>query len=631
MKLFEDLAAVLLDPSENVTRFVAHCNALLVRALRIPHQSHMKKSIQTHALALCVCSHLCGVSIESVHQARCAMSRQSQSEEGHSVSQEQLSLVWETEWKHAVKELGLEKSDRTEKAVMTRPLFDDYNLFFVPSLLFSATCARLLLKRFQEKGGNGQVCSAGENGFKEAKIVLSRGDSSCRNSLVCADVNLINKYSKVYNVHTRPPKWVRDSLRDSRIKDVALYVKQDNPLNEPTTPDKALSTTKRIQCEVNSGTALKVSGTSPKRRRTFYLSAAEGKSGITSENQNASDILLNGGVLQKPADISKVPNESTVLKQREDTSLKKHEPSSHEASPNKQTKSSWACEVRTSFSGGDFPMNEKICELLGVVQETCIAKKDHFRAIGYQRAIARISALQHEITTVGDVRELSSGKGIGERMETKVIEIITTGRLLQAEAVLENAENIAVKELCKVWGIGPVKALNLSSHGIKSIAELRDAAKINNSILDRNQKIGLRHCEDLLLRIPRKNVAELESFVRMVVKSVDHSLEITVAGSYLRGKKDCGDVDIMVCGSRERLRFGFPKIIEVMRKKGVLTDDLIVGDVKYFGIFRFPGRPHARVDLFAVPNEQYPFALLTYTGSAIFNRLVCLLSPLKNF
>lgn len=623
MKLFEDLSALLLEPSENVVRFVAHCNVLLVRALRIPHQLHMDEAFRTHALALCVCSHLCGYSIEAVYRTQCAMRRQSKSDEGPIVSQKQLSLVWETVWKPAVKELGLEELDRTENVILTRPLFDDYNILFVPSLLFSAACARLLLKRVQEKGGNGKVCPAGENGFKEANIILSRGDSSCWNSLVCADTTLIEKYSKVYNVLTRPPKWVRDCLRDSRIKDTALYFKQESPLNEHSVPDRTIRTTKRTQFEVPSSTGLKLSGISPKRPRTSYLSTVEGKAFGTSGNQDASDILsINGGVLRKPADMAKVLDRAPGLKQGEDTFLEKPESSSHAASSDEQKKLNWACEVRTSFSGGDFPMNEKICELLGVVHQSCLAKKDHFRATGYQRAIVRIGALRHEITTVGDVRELSSGKGIGERMERKIIEIITTGRLLQAEAVLENSENIAVKELCKVWGIGPVKALSLISHGVTSIVELRDAVKINNCILDRNQTIGLRHCEELLLRIPRKHVAELESFVRMVVKSVDHTLEITVAGSYLRGKKDCGDVDIMVCGSQERLRFGFPRIIDAMRKKGVLTDDLVVGDVKYFGIFRFPGRPHARVDLFAVPSEQYPFALLTYTGSAIFNRLV---------
>lgn len=282
----------------------------------------------------------------------------------------------------------------------------------------------------------------------------------------------------------------------------------------------------------------------------------------------------------------------------------------------------WACEIRPWISDSDYPMNVKICQLLTIVQQTYDAKKHNFRANGYQKAIAKIRSITYEILTIDDVRQLAMENSIGARITLKIKEIVTTGRLLQAEAVLNNSDDTAVRTLCDVWGIGPVKAMSLVTQGIKSIAQLRHAANTDVQLLDKNQNIGLRLYEDLLCRIPRNEVQELELYVRRAVKHIDTSIDITVAGSYLRGKNTCGDVDILVHGPTDRLKQAFPRLKNNMRRSGVLTDDLIDGADKYFGVFKFPGRRHGRIDLFAVPSEQYPYALLTYTGSAIFNRYV---------
>lgn len=282
----------------------------------------------------------------------------------------------------------------------------------------------------------------------------------------------------------------------------------------------------------------------------------------------------------------------------------------------------WACELRTGMVQSDFPTNNHICELLSIVQAHCDAKRETFRAIGYQRAIARLRTLEYEVLSADDVRRLEDEPYIGKGMATKIWEIVTTGRLQQAEAVLQDGNYVALQALCGVWGVGPVKAMSLIAAGIQNIDELRAAVKVDPGLLDRCQTIGMHRYEDLLQRMPRSYVAELEVYVRRIVKSVDAAVDITVAGSYLRGKPMCGDVDILVYGDRRRVHNALPKIRDVMRKGGVITDDLVEGDGKYFGVFRLPGRPHGRLDLFAVPREQYPFALLTYTGSAVFNRYV---------
>lgn len=496
---------------------------------------------------------------------------------------------------------------KTSETVDTQ-LFAHYFIYFVPSIRFSEKRARLLLMRLKENGGNGSVCEHGEKGFQEAHTNhLSASSKLCSHIILCADPTLISKFSHTTSIPARPPKWLLESFRHQSIKSPDLYkcLSPRTVTNPSFTPTPRAGKRKYSDCTPE----VPPSNTPSARKRV--------RTSPIGNRHDVAEVEAVKLLFPSPSRLPDVPSSRLVA--------------IGSASKLAATrKMNWACEVRTSFGKCEVRMNDKICELLAVVQQSYVAKKDHFRAVGYQRAIAKIRSLEHDILTVQDVSSLGEQKSIGSKMERKVLEIVKTGRLQQAESVLNNVDYIAVKTLCDVWGIGPVKAMSLVSQGIKSIEQLRNVAKESPDLLDRNQTIGLKLYEDLLHRIPRNEVADLEMFVRKVVKSVDASLDITVAGSYLRGKESCGDVDILIYGSQDRLRKGFSNVKNALRKSGVLTDDLIDGHAKYFGVFKFAGRRHGRVDLFAVPDEQYPYALLTYTGSAIFNRFVLSLQNLHS-
>ena len=61
-----------------------------------------------------------------------------------------------------------------------------------------------------------------------------------------------------------------------------------------------------------------------------------------------------------------------------------------------------------------------------------------------------------------------------------------------------------------MWGVGPSKARELYSSGIRSIADLR----AHTHLLTRNQKIGLRYFEELEQKIPRDKVTSAFRYVR---------------------------------------------------------------------------------------------------------------------
>lgn len=580
MNLFKSLIQALLDPSQPTDLFLSKAKTIARRALRLPHFRFHDQIFPPHLVQLCVFAHLSQISLETVHNEYSnIMSQPGSSEEAAPCNLEHLKNVWNDGWNNAADQLGLKKEEQDEK--QKKRIFHSSFIFFIPNLLFSNQTATLLLSRISQHDGQGIVLANGEKGFHQANAAVANHKS--KQLYIVADPILLKKYAHTTEIPLRPARWLSDSIRDLRIKPPDLYPQATpTPKATPVTP---ACTSKKRPFSVAGVHDISTLPSTRKRRRL-----STDKTSVTKK------------LFTTPTRVQDIARNHT---------------SAVQAAP----QMNWACEVRTAEKC-DYPMNEKICVLLGILQENYAIKKDHFRALGYQRAIAKIRTLRHEILTVDDAKATGKEKAIGVKMERKIVEIVSTGRLQQAEAVLENPQNLAVKIFCDVWGVGPVKAMNLVAHGYKSIEELRQAVKQEPSLLDKNQTIGLRLYEHLLRRIPRKEVAELEMYTRKVVKNIDTALNITVAGSYLRGKASCGDVDIMIHGPTDILRRAFPRIKDAMRKSGVLTDDLIDGHDKYFGVFKFPGRPHGRIDLFPVPEEEFPFALLTYTGSAIFNRFV---------
>ena len=60
------------------------------------------------------------------------------------------------------------------------------------------------------------------------------------------------------------------------------------------------------------------------------------------------------------------------------------------------------------------------------------------------------------------------------------------------------------------------------------------------------QRVGISRYEDLLLRMPRFEVAAIGQLVREHAKQICPGIEVVVCGSYRRGKSMSGDVDVLL-------------------------------------------------------------------------------------
>jgi len=234
-----------------------------------------------------------------------------------------------------------------------------------------------------------------------------------------------------------------------------------------------------------------------------------------------------------------------------------------------------------------------------------------FKANAYSKAIKGI----HGIDTITET-SLMSVKGIGSSLTDKIMCIVNTGTCPAYDKIKDIKDNLS--ELLDISGVGPKKAKELVEKGFISIESLRQADDLDELLNDK-QRIGLKYYEDILERIPREEIDEHNHYMKDILLGIDPSAELTIAGSYRRRQADSGDIDVLLKGTPALYR----SFIEVLEKEGYLYETLAKGTKKYNGMGKLPnGETFRRIDIMITKPEEYPFAILYFTGSKDFNTLM---------
>jgi NAD-dependent DNA ligase len=237
-------------------------------------------------------------------------------------------------------------------------------------------------------------------------------------------------------------------------------------------------------------------------------------------------------------------------------------------------------------------------------------KGEVFRARAYQKAKETIMAYPEKITSIEQLRGLP---GIGETIIKKFNEFDKTGTL----KVLEREKNHPRYIFAQVYGIGPKKAKELADMGLTSIKELRER---KDELLNDVQKKGLKYYEDILKRIPRAEIVEYEKAFRKAFDKVKQPGDkFEILGSYRRGAKTSGDIDVAITNENNDKSI-FDKFIQQLQKEGILVELLSKGSTKSLTVGKLPNYPTARrLDFMYSKPDEYAFALLYFTGSMAFN------------
>ena len=253
-------------------------------------------------------------------------------------------------------------------------------------------------------------------------------------------------------------------------------------------------------------------------------------------------------------------------------------------------------------------LNEKFIELMEQLADIMLKQGEPFRARAYQKAQETMMAYPNDIMSPNDLK----GKpNIGATIMEKLNEYMETGTL----KVLEREKTNPVNILAEVYGIGPKKAKELVDNGITSIAELRE----NQHLLNDIQKVGLHYYEDILKRIPRSEIEDYKTYFEKAIPKVTGS-KMEIVGSYRRGAQSSGDIDVIITSSSPQV---FTKFVDNLLKEKIILHILSRGPTKCLVVAKIPSSDSARrVDFLYTNPEEFPFAILYFTGSKIFNTVM---------
>lgn len=95
----------------------------------------------------------------------------------------------------------------------------------------------------------------------------------------------------------------------------------------------------------------------------------------------------------------------------------------------------------------------------------------------------------------------------------------------------------------EIWGVGETTARDFYNKGW---TELDDIVEHGWNGLSRVQQIGVKYYDEFLVRIPRPEVEAIADIILSFANMKRKGFQMTIAGGYRRGKKESGDVDVIL-------------------------------------------------------------------------------------
>jgi len=240
-----------------------------------------------------------------------------------------------------------------------------------------------------------------------------------------------------------------------------------------------------------------------------------------------------------------------------------------------------------------------------------------FKTRAYVNAARTLESLTEPLATIIAEQRLGEIKGIGDALQQKITELVTTGKLKYYDE-LKASVPPGLVEMLGIPGVGPkkVKALH-DKLGIASIEQLEAACKAGTvATLDGfGEKTQSKILEGIQFKrtyASRHHLDTALSVAEPVLESLRAHPDVircSTAGSLRRWRETIGDVDFLVSSKKPT------EIIEFFTTQPGILAISAKGETKASVIL--PGGIQA--DLRVVSDAEFPFALLYFTGSKEHN------------
>ncbi|KAM4583952.1 DNA polymerase lambda [Odontesthes bonariensis] len=486
---------------------------------------------------------------------------------------------------------------KPDECDVTGNTFSGVTVYLLPAGIGNARC-QIFERQIQQNGGQT------ENTLSPSVTHVVVGDGMDSNRAL----RLLKVDCMPSGVHLVKCTWLSLCISEKKLLDVDSYslllskrgseTKHENTKEElPTVKPAAKTTTEPV--------------TQTKQEETVNLTVPDRKEEIRGEEDGVSqsdlEALISGQHPKEEAPSSSINPDP-------------------DAATQKPVSGKWVCAQSSQSKSNNF--NKHITEKLEVLAKAYTHQGDKWRALGYSKAVNALKSYHKPVTSYQEACQIP---GIGKRMADKIEEIMESGHLRKLDHI---GEAVPVLELfTNIWGAGAKTAQLWYQQGFRTLEDIGTKAHLNNT-----QKIGLKHYDDFLDRMPREEATAIEKVVRDATQTINPGLVAMACGSYRRGKATCGDVDVLISHPDGKSHKGiFSKVLQILHDSGFLTDDLVSHEEngeqkKYMGVCRLPGpgHRHRRLDVIVVPYEEFACALMYFTGSAHFNRSLRALAKTKH-
>lgn len=240
-----------------------------------------------------------------------------------------------------------------------------------------------------------------------------------------------------------------------------------------------------------------------------------------------------------------------------------------------------------------------------------------FKSRAYTNAARALEAMSEPLDKVIAENRLSEIKGLGESLQKKVVELVSTGKLEYYEE-LKAATPPGLVLMLEVPGLGPKKIKALHDElGIETIEQLEAAC--NEGKVAKLKGFGEKTQQNICAGINRRRTYAARHLISDALPLADALLEAlrthpdvircSSAGSLRRHREIIGDVDLLASSKNPSEVLDFfahqPGILNVIAQGETKASVLLEGGLQ--------------ADLRVVSDAEFPFALMYFTGSKEHN------------
>ncbi|PNY28026.1 DNA polymerase type-X family protein pol4 [Tolypocladium capitatum] len=289
------------------------------------------------------------------------------------------------------------------------------------------------------------------------------------------------------------------------------------------------------------------------------------------------------------------------------------------------------------------PPNAAFIDELKNIRTLRLLGGDKIGVRAYQTSIATLSAYPH---TLQGPQELARLPGCGAKIAELYQQWQETGQTEETAEAGSESKMAVLQLFYDIWGVGDTTAREFYRKGWR---DLDDVVEHGWASLSRVQQMGVKFYDEFQLKMARREVEAIAGVILSHARQADAGFELAIVGGYRRGKKESGDVDVVLSHRDESKTLNLiDKVVLGLEKGGFVTHTLSLwtrnsergqlplpwrgeGSGRGTGFDTLDkamvvwqgdgdGAAHRRVDIIVSPWKTVGCALLGWSGGTTFQR-----------